>query len=141
MNMLLQAPGLLLVFLLSLGWWDTFVCLSICAITQLVLGYPFLSTFPVEYLKRSFDIGRVFMHIWTVNLKFLPEGIFIRKELGIVLLILTLVVMLLFGRKWIYEVCDVYLHGDSLLVYFGYFLLCFPCVEFPEHSRKIDCGP
>jgi len=104
MNMLLQAPGLLLVFLLSLGWWDTFICLSICAITQLILGYPFLSTFPIEYLTRSFDIGRVFMHIWTVNLKFLPEDLFIRKELGLVLLLLTLVVMCLFGRKWIYEV-------------------------------------
>jgi alpha-1,3-mannosyltransferase len=103
MNLLLQAPGLLMVLLLSLGWAETFVCLCICAAVQLVAGYPFLSTFPVEYLSRSFEIGRVFTYIWTVNLKFLPEEVFVRKDFGLALLVCTVVVMGLFARKWISE--------------------------------------
>ena len=103
MNLLLQAPGLLMVLLLSLGWAETFICLSICAVVQLVVGYPFLTTFPVEYLSRSFEIGRVFQHIWTVNLKFLPEDVFVRKDLGLALLVCTVLVMCMFARKWIVE--------------------------------------
>lgn len=90
MNMLLYAPGVLLVLLIATGLKETFICLSICAAVQLVLGYPFLSTFPVEYLSRSFDVKRVFMYKWTVNLKFLPEDIFVGKQLSVLLLVLTL---------------------------------------------------
>ena len=43
--------------------------LSICASVQLVLALPFLTTYPVEYLKGAFDLGRVFMFKWTVNFK------------------------------------------------------------------------
>jgi alpha-1,3-mannosyltransferase len=91
MNMLLYAPGVLLVLLIATGLQETFICLSICAAVQLVLGYPFLSTFPVEYLTRSFDVKRVFMYKWTVNLKFLPENIFVGKQLSVLLLVLTLI--------------------------------------------------
>ena len=91
MSILLQAPGILLVYLLSLGYVDTFHCLSICAAVQLIVGYPFLTTYPLEYISRSFELSRVFMHKWTVNLKFLPEHIFVRKDLGLILLSLTLI--------------------------------------------------
>jgi alpha-1,3-mannosyltransferase len=47
MNMLLYSPGILLVLLMGNGFKETIICLSICAITQLVLGYPFLSTYPL----------------------------------------------------------------------------------------------
>lgn len=47
MNMLLYAPGILLVLLMGTGIKETIICLSICAITQLILGYPFLSTYPI----------------------------------------------------------------------------------------------
>lgn len=75
MNMLLYAPGVLLVLLLGTGLKETTVCLCICAGVQLVLGLPFLTTYPLEYISQSFDLGRVFMHKWTVNLKFLPEEV------------------------------------------------------------------
>jgi alpha-1,3-mannosyltransferase len=104
MNMLLQAPGVLLVLLLATGLQETFVCLSICAVVQLVLGLPFLTTFPLEYLQRAFDLGRVFMHKWTVNFKFLDEEIFISKWLSIALLLLTVAAFAAFGFKWIVEV-------------------------------------
>ena len=90
MNMLLQAPGILLVLLMGTGIHETIICLSICAGLQLLLGFPFLSTYPLEYISRSFDLGRVFMHKWTVNFKFLSEEIFVSQTISITLLFLTI---------------------------------------------------
>ena len=44
------------------------------------------------------------MFKWTVNWKFLPEDVFVGKELSILLLLLTVVGMAVFARKWIMEV-------------------------------------
>lgn len=94
MNMLLYAPGVLLVLLIGIGLKETVICLSVCAALQVVLGYPFLIDFPIEYLTRSFDVKRVFMYKWTVNFKFLSEEIFVGKSLSILLLVLTVAGML-----------------------------------------------
>ena len=91
MNMLLYAPGILLCLLLANGIKETIICLSICAILQLILGFPFLSTYPIDYIKNSFDFGRVFMFKWTVNFRFLPEEIFVSKYLSIGLLLATII--------------------------------------------------
>jgi len=40
---------------------------------QLVLGAPFLVAAPASYLRKAFEMSRVFLHQWTVNLHFLPE--------------------------------------------------------------------
>jgi alpha-1,3-mannosyltransferase len=40
-----------------------------CALPQLVLGAPFLLTFPVSYLRKAFELDRVFFYKWTVNFK------------------------------------------------------------------------
>jgi len=101
MNMLLWAPGVLLVLLAANGWWGTFVCLSICASVQLVLGLPFLTTHPVAYLTRSFELGRVFLHKWTVNLKFLDEATFQSPAVSALLLLLTAAGMGLAAAKWL----------------------------------------
>lgn len=86
MNILLQSPGLLLVLLLATGINETVVCLSICAGVQVFLALPFLSTYPIEYLSRSFELGRVFMYKWTVNFKFLSEEFFVSKWFSLLLL-------------------------------------------------------
>lgn len=70
MNVLLFAPGLLLLLLQALdNLYQTVECLAICAIIQLVLGAPFLLTYPVSYLKKAFEFDRVFFFKWTVNWK------------------------------------------------------------------------
>lgn len=89
MNMLLYAPGIALVLLVATGFKETIICISLCALLQLLLGYPFLSTFPIEYLSRSFEINRVFTYKWTVNFKFLSEEVFRQKSLSNLLLLLT----------------------------------------------------
>lgn len=53
---------------------------------QVVLAWPFLSTFPAEYVGRAFELSRVFLHTWTVNWKFLPEPLFQSRELALGLL-------------------------------------------------------
>lgn len=40
---------------------------------QGLLGAPFLVAAPASYLQKSFELSRVFLHRWTVNLQFLPE--------------------------------------------------------------------
>lgn len=89
MNMLLYAPGVLLVLLTGTGLQETIVCLSICAGVQLLLGFPFLTTYPLQYIQKAFELSRVFMYNWTVNLKFLSEGMFVSKHLSVLLLLLT----------------------------------------------------
>jgi Gpi18-like mannosyltransferase len=70
MNILLFAPGLLLLLLQfppHIG--ETIVCLGICAAVQLVLGAPFLLSFPESYIRKAFEFDRVFFYKWTVNWK------------------------------------------------------------------------
>lgn len=107
MNMLLQAPGILLMLLMATGIYETIICLSICAILQLILGWPFLTTYPVEYITKSFELSRVFKYKWTVNFKFLPKSVFIGKPLSIVLLLCTIIGMCAFAYKWILENTDL----------------------------------
>lgn len=67
---------------------------------QLVLGAPFLLENPVAYIHRSFDLGRMFLYKWTVNFKFLPEDVFLSKQWGVLLLLATVILWLLFFLPW-----------------------------------------
>lgn len=70
MNILLFAPGLLLLLLQhNSSLLGTIECLSICAMVQLLLGAPFLMTYPVSYIRKAFEFDRVFFFKWTVNWK------------------------------------------------------------------------
>lgn len=89
MNLFLFAPGIFLLYLLDIGVMGAVECISICAVVQIILGWPFLSTYPVAYLSKAFELSRVFMYKWTVNFKFLPEDIFVDKKLSLLLLLLT----------------------------------------------------
>ncbi|CAM9779063.1 unnamed protein product [Ectocarpus sp. 8 AP-2014] len=107
MNILLFAPGLLLLLVQANGIGGAAVCLSICAGVQLLLGAPFLLQHPVAYLSRSFELGRVFKFEWTVNFKFLTEEAFVSPRLSVALLILTLVALALFASKWLRSAREV----------------------------------
>jgi len=87
MNILLYAPAVLLFYLSNLGMLGTILQLSICASVQLILGAPFLLTFPVQYIIGAFNLGRVFLYEWTVNFRFLPEEIFVSRVLHVALLL------------------------------------------------------
>lgn len=97
MNILLFAPAIFLFYIINLGYLGTIKQLTICAAIQLMLGLPFLLTHPIEYIKGSFDFGRIFEHKWTVNYRFLPRAIFEDKAFHIALLGLHLLLLLLFA--------------------------------------------
>ena len=101
MNVLLFAPGLLLLILQKSGSLrGTIGYLSICASVQLILGWPFLSTYPVSYIKKAFEFDRVFFFKWTVNWKFLPECLFVSRKWALLLLSCHLGALALLSRKW-----------------------------------------
>ncbi|XP_075165077.1 alg3, alpha-1,3- mannosyltransferase [Haematobia irritans] len=98
MNVLLFAPALLAFYLMNLGFLKTIVQLAVCGILQLVIGLPFLLTYPWSYIKGSFDLGRIFEHKWTVNYRFLPREIFENKYFHLSLLVLHLLLIALFAK-------------------------------------------
>eukprot|EP01119_Soliformovum_irregulare_P013442 TRINITY_DN3573_c0_g1_i1.p1 TRINITY_DN3573_c0_g1~~TRINITY_DN3573_c0_g1_i1.p1 ORF type:complete len:226 (+),score=36.25 TRINITY_DN3573_c0_g1_i1:585-1262(+) len=100
MNILLFAPGLLFLLLHTFGIKGSISKLTICASVQLVLGAPFLLTYPHSYVIRAFDFGRQFFYIWTVNWKMLPEELFLSKSWALFLLVCHVSVLLLFVKKW-----------------------------------------
>ena len=102
MNVLLFAPGLLLLLLQSqASLWGTASCLAICAGVQLIVGAPFLKAYPISYLRKAFELDRVFFYKWTVNWKFLPEDVFVSKPLSLILLALHIGCLVFFARKWL----------------------------------------
>ena len=101
MNVLLFAPGLLLLLLQkNQSLLGTIRHLSICASLQLLLGWPFLTTYPISYIKKAFEFDRVFFFKWTVNWKFLPEEMFTSKPWALMLLACHLGVLGLLAKKW-----------------------------------------
>lgn len=98
MNILLFAPALLLFYIVSTGYKKTFQQLCICAVIQLILGSPFLVTYPVEYIKGAFDLGRIFEHKWTVNYRFLDRSVFENRTFHLGLLLLHVILLAVFAN-------------------------------------------
>uniref|UniRef100_A0A0D3EK43 dolichyl-P-Man:Man5GlcNAc2-PP-dolichol alpha-1,3-mannosyltransferase n=1 Tax=Oryza barthii TaxID=65489 RepID=A0A0D3EK43_9ORYZ len=102
MNVLLFAPSLLLLMLKAMSIKGVFFALLGAAALQVLLGMPFLLSHPVEYISQAFNLGRVFIHFWSVNFKFVPEKFFVSKELAVALLVLHLTTLLVFAHyKWL----------------------------------------
>lgn len=101
MNVLLYAPPLLLLMLKAMDISGTIVALGGAAMVQILLGLPFLISYPVEYISRAFNLGRVFIHFWSVNFKFVPEPVFVSKPFAISLLVIHLGLLAAFAhKKW-----------------------------------------
>ena len=66
-----------------------------------MLGAPFLLSHPASYLSRAFELSRVFMHQWSVNLQFLQPEQFESKRLAVLLLGAHLGLLLAFAHwRW-----------------------------------------
>jgi len=101
MNVILMAPGLAVLLVQSRGILGAAWRIVLCGLIQLGLAWPFLQVNAIGYLRRSFDLGRVFLLKWTVNYKFLDEPNFQSPRLAIALLIMTLSAWLAFGHfRW-----------------------------------------
>ncbi|KAI3893232.1 hypothetical protein MKX03_016877 [Papaver bracteatum] len=98
MNVLLYAPPLFLLMLKSMNICGVITALAGAAVLQILLGLPFLLSFPVDYISGAFNLGRVFIHYWSVNFKFVPEKIFVSKEFAVSLLIIHLLLLAVFAH-------------------------------------------
>ncbi|XP_050265061.1 dol-P-Man:Man(5)GlcNAc(2)-PP-Dol alpha-1,3-mannosyltransferase [Quercus robur] len=101
MNVLLYAPSLFLLMLKGMDIIGVISALAGAALVQILLGLPFLISHPIAYISRAFNLGRVFIHFWSVNFKFIPEPLFVSKELAVSLLIAHLVLLAAFTHyRW-----------------------------------------
>lgn len=122
MNVLLFAPGLLILLLARHGPALAIPLLAVCAAVQVSLAMPFLLCNPWSYITRAFDFGRVFLYKWTgmppapwcayiqavtpttfcaVNWRLLPEDVFLDRRLHMALLLLHVAVLALFmTMRW-----------------------------------------
>jgi alpha-1,3-mannosyltransferase len=92
MSALLYSFGLLYVLLQNVKLKRALVYVSLgCALPQLILGFPFLLNNPIGYIKRSFDIARVFDQGHSYNWNFLPPAVFSSWTFSVSLLVVTLV--------------------------------------------------
>lgn len=115
MNVLLFAPGLLLLLLqVNEDLFDTVVHLAICGLTQVFLGAPFLFSYPESYLRKAFEFDRVFFYKWTVNWKILDEATFVSKTVSLLLLSCHLSVLVMFSFLWLQA--SKRLHGKRLFL-------------------------
>ncbi|KAM1001690.1 hypothetical protein FF1_008171 [Malus domestica] len=101
MNVLLYAPPLLLLMLKAMSISGVISALAGAALLQILLGMPFIMSHPFAYISRAFNLGRVFIHFWSVNFKFVPEPIFVSKAFAISLLIAHLGLLTAFAQyRW-----------------------------------------
>ena len=100
MNILLYAPAVLIFYITNLGYLGAVLQLSICAGVQLLLGAPFLLTFPLQYIIGAFNLGRVFLYEWTVNFRFLPEEMFVSRVFHGCLLLGHITALVYCARYW-----------------------------------------
>lgn len=101
MNVLLYAPPLFLLMWKGMSIMGLVSALLVAGLLQILVGLPFLLSHPVVYLSRAFNLGRVFIHFWSVNFKFVPEEIFVSKGFASALLALHLTLLVVFAHyKW-----------------------------------------
>ena len=117
MNLFLFAPGIFFIWMRCLGVAGTIKQIAVCAAVQLVLGAPFLATYPESYIAKAFELSRVFTYKWTVNFKFLPEETFVDPLLGRLLLCLTLGGWFItYWRRWRQRSAEALLSRPALLL-------------------------
>ncbi|EPS59064.1 hypothetical protein M569_15746 [Genlisea aurea] len=101
MNVLLFAPPLLILMLKAMDIFGVITAGAGAALVQVLLGLPFLLSYPVAYVSRAYDLGRVFIHFWSVNFKFVPEPVFVSKGFAVSLLATHLVLLGIFAHyRW-----------------------------------------
>jgi len=99
MSVLLFAPGLLLLLVLTGDLRSVLKNLTICGATQLLIGLPFLLENPWAYVRLSFNFGRRFMHSQTINYRFLSEDLFHSPLFAAFLLLVHLALLFFFLRR------------------------------------------
>ncbi len=101
MSVLLYLPGILVVLFRRTGLLGTIRQMLVLILSQVAIGWPFLSQFPRSYLKYSYEFTRAFLYKWTVNWRFVSEETFLSSAWARGLLLGHLATLIAFGLfKW-----------------------------------------
>ncbi|KAM6540973.1 hypothetical protein CsatB_005420 [Cannabis sativa] len=134
MNVLLYAPPLLILMLKAMDITGVISALAGAALVQILLALPFIISYPFSYISRAFNLGRVFIHFWSVNFKFVPEPIFVSKSFAVSLLIAHLGLLIAFAHyKW----CK---HEGGLLNFLHSILISIKLRLSPSTSKNSNNG-
>lgn len=102
MSLLLSLPAIGVMLFLARGVRASLTQLWLMAQVQTILALPFLSTNPMGYLGRAFELSRQFMFKWTVNWRFIGEDAFLSREFSIALLVGHVSALALFATtRWL----------------------------------------
>ncbi|BDD56611.1 dolichyl-P-Man:Man(5)GlcNAc(2)-PP-dolicholalpha-1, 3-mannosyltransferase [Monascus purpureus] len=99
MTLLLLAPAVAVVVILSLPLTRGIELGVISILIQFLLAIPFLQSNPSGYASRAFELTRQFMFKWTVNWRFVGEGIFLSRGFSLSLLAVHISILALFVSK------------------------------------------
>ena len=100
-NVLLSAPGLLVLLLQAHGPSGALAHIALCALVQLAVGLPFLRANPVGYVRAALGGFGDLKHKWTVNWKFVPPPLFHAAAFPLALLAFHLALLaFLAARRW-----------------------------------------
>jgi len=104
MNVLLMFPGMLLLLVRGLPLFQQIHSLFDFVLIQVLIALPFLAEHSASYFGKAFEFSRVFVHHWSVNLKFVPEDVFVSRELAKALLCGHLLSLFAFAHfRWCRE--------------------------------------
>ena len=136
MNILLFAPALFFAYIFTQGYFGTLKQLAICASFQLIVALPFLYENPISYMKGSFDLGRVFLHKWTVNWRFVPECLFVHTGMyGFHGILIHKHIFLFFISRISFEfTCFTFFATDVFISTMGSVVKCIRKVERKCHE-------
>ncbi|XP_022875894.1 dol-P-Man:Man(5)GlcNAc(2)-PP-Dol alpha-1,3-mannosyltransferase isoform X2 [Olea europaea var. sylvestris] len=135
MNVLLYAPSLLLLMLKAMDIVGVISALAGAALVQIVLGLPFLLSYPTAYISKAFDLGRVFIHFWSVNFKFVPEPVFVSRGFALFLLAAHLSLLTVFAHyRWCRHEGGLFSLLHSRFIQMK--LRTFPLKQFSSHDSN-----
>ncbi|MCJ1423131.1 dolichyl-P-Man:Man(5)GlcNAc(2)-PP-dolichol alpha-1,3-mannosyltransferase [Sticta canariensis] len=102
MSVLLAAPAVFSILLLSLPLRRALNAAFLMVQVQFTIAFPFLPVNGYGYIGRAFEFTRQFLFKWTVNWRFVGAETFLSREFSLVLAISNLSILLLFFvTRWI----------------------------------------
>ncbi|KAL2864691.1 dolichyl-P-Man:Man(5)GlcNAc(2)-PP-dolichol alpha-1,3-mannosyltransferase [Aspergillus lucknowensis] len=97
MTLILLGPAVIVLLALSLSFWPCIELAILTLLIQVILALPFLPTNATGYFNCAFEFRREFLFKWTVNWRFIPEGLFLSTRFWRALLAFHVVILFVFG--------------------------------------------
>lgn len=102
MSVLLAAPAIFSILMLSLPLRRALNAAFLMAQVQFTLAFPFLPVNAYGYIGRAFELTRQFLFKWTVNWRFIGAETFLSHKFSLALAITHLSLLIFFfATRWI----------------------------------------